>query len=258
MTGMLSVLIPAYNEGERIGATVTSVRSSFPQAQIVVIDDGSSDDTAMHAEVAGADTVWRQRNQGKGAALRAGLDLAKGDILLLLDADLGETASEATKLVAPVIEGIADMTIATFPRPAPFVPSPLSDSLSDSLPATSSPPPQRGGGMGFVVRLARSGIRWMTGKTMDAPLSGQRCIRTETLIASGGFASGWGVEVALTIRALRAGYRVTEIPTHMSHRVTGRSWKDVLHRASQLLAVARILCYLAFFYALHKERAHHG
>lgn len=95
--------------------------------------------------------------------------------------------------------------------------------------------------MGLVVRLARWGIRTLTGQTMVAPLSGQRCIRREILQKCGGFADGWGVEVALTIRAIRAGYRVKEIPTRMSHRVTGRSWKDIRHRAAQFIAVARIL-----------------
>jgi glycosyltransferase involved in cell wall biosynthesis len=205
---MITVLIPAYNEADRI-------------AQIVVIDDGSTDATAQNAENAGVDVVLRQANTGKGAALQAGLALATERILLLLDADLGDSAREATKLLAPILAGEADMTIATFPVI-----------------------PGKGGGLGLVVRLARWGIYRLTGKIMTAPLSGQRALRTDVVLDAGGFASGWGVEVALTVNALRRGYRVLEVPTEMTHRVTGRSAAAILHRAAQFVAAARVLFHL--------------
>lgn len=107
--------------------------------------------------------------------------------------------------------------------------------------------------MGLVVRLARTGIRLLTGKTVAAPLSGQRAIRLETLLQCGGFADGWGVEVALTVRVLRAGYRVEEVSTSMAHRVTGRSWADIRHRAAQFIAVARVLFHLALTPSKHNH-----
>lgn len=215
---MISALIPAYKEADRIAATIAAVREIPGVAEIVVVDDGSPDDTARVAEAAGADVVFRQENTGKGGALRAALSLARGDILLLLDADLGSSAREAEKLLAPVLSGEADMTIAAFPKLA-----------------------GKGGGMGFVVTLARWGIEELTGKTMTTPLSGQRAVRREVLEACGGFAEGWGVEVALTVQALRRGYRVLEIPTEMTHRVTGRDTASILHRASQFVGAARVL-----------------
>jgi glycosyltransferase involved in cell wall biosynthesis len=115
---MISVLIPAHNESERIAATIAAVRSLASRGrigEIVVVDDGSTDDTAARAEAAGADTVFRQDNRGKGAALQAAFALSSGDVLLLLDADLGDSAAEAEKLLAPVLSRTADMTIATFP-----------------------------------------------------------------------------------------------------------------------------------------------
>ncbi len=214
----VSVLIPAYNEGERIGATIAAVRLIPDVTEIVVVDDGSSDDTAQRAETAGADVVLRQENRGKGAALQAGYLLSTGEILLLLDADLGDSASEATLLLEPVVRGAAGMTIATFPTGA-----------------------GRGGGVGLVVRLARWGIRWLTGRTMTAPLSGQRALRRQLIADVDGFAAGWGAEVALTVGALRANYQVREVPTSMTHRVTGRNLTGILHRGSQFIAVARTL-----------------
>ncbi len=215
---MISALIPAYNEADRIAATIAAVREIAAVGEIVVVDDGSTDDTARRAEAAGADVVFRQKNSGKGHALNVALSLASGDVLLLLDADLGGSACEAEKLLPPVLSGEADMTIATFPVV-----------------------PGKGGGMGLVVRLARWGIEELAGRRMAAPLSGQRAVRREVVEACGGFAEGWGAEIALTVEALRRGYRVLEVPTEMTHRVTGRDAASVWHRASQFLAAVRVL-----------------
>src|SRR5579862_9891882 len=102
---MISVLIPAYNEADRITATICAVRDLAEQIQVVVVDDGSTDDTATRAEAAGADVVLRQANAGKGAALQAAYEISSGDTLLLLDADLGASAREARLLLAPVLNG---------------------------------------------------------------------------------------------------------------------------------------------------------
>jgi glycosyltransferase involved in cell wall biosynthesis len=215
---IVSILIPAFNEAERIGDTISAVRTLSHIDEIIVIDDGSSDDTSLRAEAAGADTVVRQANAGKGAALRAGAAIASGDVLLLLDADLGSSAAEAEKLLTPVRTGSADMTIASFPVI-----------------------PGKGGGAGLVVRLARWGICRLTGRPVLAPLSGQRAITRKLLGEVGGFADGWGVEIALTVHALWLDFAVMEIPTTMTHRVTGRSFKDRMHRATQFVAAARVL-----------------
>ena len=76
---------------------------------------------------------------------------------------------------------------------------------------------------------------------MADPLSGQRALRREVWERIGGFEPGFGAEVALTIDAIRAGFRVVEVPTTMTHRVTGRDWAAKRHRARQLMAVARAL-----------------
>lgn len=100
--------------------------------------------------------------------------------------------------------------------------------------------PGKGGGSGFVVERARDGIEGLTERVFQAPLSGQRALRREVLETCG-FAEGWGMEVALTVRALRAKYRVLEVPTQMTHRVTGRDWASRIHRFRQYLAVGRVL-----------------
>lgn len=227
---MISALIPAYNESDRIPATILAVRGLSVVDEIIVVDDGSQDDTAQQAEAAGADVVFRQKNQGKGGALNTAFQLSRGDIVLLLDADLGDSAGEADKLLAPLLNGEADMTIAKFPVI-----------------------PGKGGGKGLVVKLARWGIHTLGGQQMTTPLSGQRAVRRNVIETCGGFESGWGAEVALTVEALRHGFRVQEVETNMTHRVTGRDAASIRHRASQFVGAARTLARLAL-----RRGAKHG
>ncbi|MDZ4166247.1 MAG: glycosyltransferase [Coriobacteriia bacterium] len=216
-------LIPAHDEADRISATVTAARSVPEIDHVVVIDDASDDDTAARAAEAGADVVRLSRNRGKGGALQAGLEHIAGtaDVLVLLDADLGETAAEAGALLAPIVDDRADMTVAAFPRP------------------------DRRGGFGLVKGLARIGIRALSGYKTDAPLSGQRALTRSAWTVATPFAGGYGVEVALTVRVSRAGGRVLEVPTTMRHAATGRDLAGFLHRGRQFVAVAVSLARLA-------------
>lgn len=219
-------LVPAFNEATRISTTVDALKSRREIDLVVVVDDGSSDSTTDSARAAKADIVITQANGGKGAALQTAYDAAreKGDIFLLLDADLGASAADAVKLLAPLLDGEADMTIGLLPPDPDFAET------------------GQAGGMGLVVRLARWGIARRTGQKFAQPLSGQRAVRKAVLESLGGkFAPGFGVEVRLTIGALKNGYRVQEVPTEFRHHVTGGDWASVLHRARQFADVARIV-----------------
>jgi glycosyltransferase involved in cell wall biosynthesis len=213
----VTVLIPALNEAPTIAATVEAVRATGLVDEVVVIDDASTDGTGRLAEEAGARVVRRAAPGGKGGALNAGLAEAAGEIIVVVDGDTGASAGEVRHLIAPILAGEADLTIARFP------------------------PAGRRGGFGLVKGLARWGIRRFTGWEMQSPLSGQRGMRREVLEALGGFASGFGVEVGLTIDAARRGFRVREVPVRMTHRETGRDLAGFLHRGRQFLDVAREL-----------------
>ncbi|MCL5887316.1 MAG: glycosyltransferase family 2 protein [Actinobacteria bacterium] len=217
-------LVPAFNEGSRIGSTVRAILQSDAVDEVLVIDDGSADDTAMQAEAAGARVLRLDSNAGKGGALQAGLDsLAElPEVVALLDADLEESANQVALLMQPIADGTADMSIASFPRPAGKA------------------------GFGLVMGLARFGIRTLGGPLdATAPLSGQRVLNRRALEAVGPFASGYGVEVALTIRALRHGLAVVEVPTTMRHAATGRNIAGFLHRGRQFVHVTAALFRLA-------------
>lgn len=219
----VAVLIPAFNEAERIASSVRAALSIPGVTTCVVIDDASTDGTGDRAEEAGAHVVRLPDNVGKGAALEAGAEyVSDADVVLLLDGDLAETAAQGSLLLEPVAAGEADMVIATFPRPAGKA------------------------GFGLVKGLARWGIARMGGGFVaTAPLSGQRALNRTCLDTVRPFQSGYGVEVGLTVRALRAGCRLVEVPTTMSHAATGRDAAGFIHRGRQFRHVAAALVRLA-------------
>lgn len=216
-------LIPAHNEATRIEATVAGARSVAEIDRVVVIDDASTDGTADLAAAAGAEVLRLDRNRGKGGALQHGLDSVAddADVIALLDGDLGDTAAEVGLLLAPVLAGDADMTIATLPKPP------------------------GSGGFGLVKGLARAGIKMLSGFETTAPLSGQRVLSRSAWTAATPFATGYGVEVGLSVRAARAGLRLLEVPTTMTHAATGRDVAGFRHRGRQFVQVLGALARLA-------------
>ena len=215
------VVIPALNEAKRIGETVAAVLSAGLVAAVIVVDDGSSDDTGHRAQAAGAQVVRHPRRRGKGAALDTGAAAAAAHsarTLVFLDADLRTSASAWPTLAEPVLDRVADVSIATLPAQQAV-----------------------GGGRGRVVRFARAGIETLTGFTAAQPLSGQRCLTIEAYEVVKPLAGGFGIEVGMTIDALRGGLRVVEVPVPFFHRVTGSDWRGRRHRARQLVHVARTL-----------------
>lgn len=224
MTGSdTAVVIPAKNEADRIGLTVRSALALPGVDLVVVVDDGSTDQTGKVARAAGAKVVRHSRNRGKAAAMETGAEavrLLDADIsrhLLFLDADLAGTAQAAAPLVEPVRAGEADMTIAVFQTRVKLA------------------------GHGIVVRLSRDGIRRATGFQASQPLNGQRCLTRAAFEAARPLAHGFGVETALTIDLLRKGYRIVEVEVEMAHRATGSDWRAQVHRAKQLRDVALAL-----------------
>jgi glycosyltransferase involved in cell wall biosynthesis len=222
----VAVVIPAWNEADLIQATVGAASAIPGVGLVVVVDDGSRDATAGRAKEAGAAVVRHARNRGKGAAMETGaeavrlLDEENGNPyrhLLFLDADLGETAERAGPLTEPVLAGSADMTIAVFTATVKL------------------------GGHGMVVGLAGAGIRRATGWQPRQPLNGQRCLTRAAFEAARPLAHGFGIETALTIDLMRKGMRVTEVEVDLAHRATGTDLHAQLHRARQLVDVARAL-----------------
>jgi glycosyltransferase involved in cell wall biosynthesis len=176
------------------------LRKQFPDAEVIVADDGSRDATADRAEEAGA-TVLRLPRRGKGQALSAAERAAPPGSLLLADA---EVRGDLTAL-----RGSSGLRVARFTR-------------------------REGGGFGVAKRAARALILLRTGLDQAEPLSGQRALDARTRAAVFPLAPGFGAETRMTIDAARAGIDVAEIDVDLAHRPTGRNLAGFLHRGRQL------------------------
>jgi glycosyltransferase involved in cell wall biosynthesis len=218
--GALAVLVAARNEADRIGATVDALRGALPGARIWVADDASEDGTAEAAMATGAEVVSRGRPHGKGANVTAAAEAALSvpdppRLVLLCDGDLGATAARLAPLVRAVDRGECDLAVAAFSRRA-------------------------GGGFGFALGFARWAIRRRCGLETGAPISGQRAMRAEVLRAVLPFAPAYGMEIGMTVDAVRAGYGLKEYELDLEHRATGKSLAGFAHRARQLRDFARV------------------
>ena len=219
----VAVIIPAYNEAERITATVQAALAIAGVERVVVVDDGSTDDTAKIAKRAGAEVISKPHKRGKGAAMGSGVAYLRKSaqpgadyLLLFVDGDLGASASACEVLIEPVASGRCSMSIAV-------------------------PPAFKGaGGHGFVLGTARKAISEATGWEPQAPLSGQRCMNSFVFEAcKNQLSRGWGVETWLSVKALEAGFTVLEVPCSITHRVSVNNLAGRLHRLEQFRQVRK-------------------
>jgi glycosyltransferase involved in cell wall biosynthesis len=220
MTKVLAI-VAARNEADRVGATLDALAATFPEVELWVADDASTDGTAEVALAHGARVVSRRRPHGKGANMTAAAEAALTDgvdggrPVLVCDGDLGASAGQLAPLVAAIESGRCDLAVAAFRR-------------------------RVGGGFGIALRFARWAIRSRSGYEAEAPISGQRAMRAEVLRAVLPFASGYGMEVGMTVDAVRAGYRIDELELDLEHRATGRTLAGFVHRGAQLRDFTRV------------------
>ncbi len=167
----LAVVIPAYNEEERLPGVLAAVTACPAARQVVVVDDGSQDKTAQVAHTFGVRVIRLTHNRGKAGAVWVGLQEAHEPIVVLLDADLkGLKPHHLTDLAAPVAHEQADMTLGVF----------------------------------------RDGRLWTDLSHLIAPwISGQRALPLERALALPDFAGlGYGLEAALNRFAKERGWKV--------------------------------------------------
>lgn len=194
------IAIPCYNEEITIGKVISDFQRELPQAEIVVIDNNSRDNTSLCAKQAGARVIAEKR-QGKGFAVQKIFNEFQGDILVLVDGDDTYQAGDVHGLVNLVKEGKAEMAVGNR----------IHKKNNNSFTAS------HWFGNKFLTKslnfLFRTKIRDME--------SGFRAIDKLFVESSALLAGGFGIEPELTIQALERGMRIREIPISLSFRRAG-------------------------------------
>lgn len=213
----VGVIIPAYNEATRLAATLRTLKKIHMIKDILVVDDGSWDGTGDIAIKEGVRLLSMGKNQGKGNALRAGIEYLTNKIIIFLDADIGDTAKEATKLIYPLLEDRAEVTIGEIP----FTPGM--------------------GGFGLVKGLSQAAFKSLTGKECHSVLSGQRGFKRETLTYDLLNYRGYGIEFGMTVDLAMKNTRIMEVPIDICHRITGRDLMGFKHRGKQFWDILMVV-----------------
>lgn len=210
-----TVLVAAYNEAPVIGEVVRAALRAVPSGEVLVVDDGSTDDTEQVAAEAGARVLRLAANAGKGAAVRQGLNEVRGEVIVLIDGDGQDDPSEIPKLLEALQPGV-DLVVG-------------SRFIGRFEPGAITPVNRWGN------RFLTSVINLLFSAHLTDTQAGFKAFRAETLRRLNLSAHRFDIEVDLLLGILRAGGRVVEVPVRRAARQHGRS------RLNSLLDGARIL-----------------
>ncbi len=213
----VSVILPAKNEAAAIGQTVSRVVTLLPEAEVIVVDDGSKDSTAEIAFEAGAKVVSHPYSKGNGAAIKTGARTASGDVIVFMDADGQHDPADIQRLLDRINEG-CDLVVGARQR-------------------GSQASVGRGLANGFYNRLAT----YMTGHNVEDLTSGFRAVRAdkfrEFLYL---LPNGFSYPTTSTMAFFRAGYSVAYEPIHAAQRVGKSHIKPLKDGVRFLLIIFKI------------------
>lgn len=186
--GVCSVVIPAYNEGKTVSFVVTEVLKAKEVGEVIVVDDGSSDNTEAKLEKFKKDPRFvylkHHKNRGKGAAVKTGVKKAKYDAILMLDADLKNiTIDKIKRIYMPVLRDEVDVSRGAFRR-------------------------KRGRVTEYAVKPMMEIL--FPGMYFEQPISGQICAK-KSFLESVSFESRYGVDIGLLFDAIKSGQRIIEV-----------------------------------------------
>ena len=216
MPMQLSIILPAKNESAAIGSTVAGIRQQYPdtaEVEVLVVNDGSSDDTAAVAQAAGARVVHDPYSKGNGAAIKTGARAAQGEVLVFMDADGQHDPADIPRLLDQLSQG-HDMVVGARQK-------------------GSQASVGRGLANGLYNRLAS----WMTGHKVEDLTSGFRAVRAdkfrEFLYL---LPNGFSYPTTSTMAFFRAGYSVAYVPIHAAKRI-GKSHIRLLRDGTRFLLI---------------------
>jgi glycosyltransferase involved in cell wall biosynthesis len=226
--GTVSVVVPAFNEEAAIAEVVSGLRAAAGWAEILVVDDGSTDLTAARAEAAGARVVRHPYNKGNGAAVKTGLREARGEVVLLLDADGQHAPDEALRLVGGI--GVYDMVIGARGRGDQQATRALGNAVFQAL------------------------ASWLTGRDIPDLTSGFRAARRDRMLEFLHLLpNGFSYPTTSCLAFLKAGYSVAFEPIQARRRVGQskiRPLRDGVHFLLMILKIVTLYSPLKVFFPI--------
>ena len=216
------VVIPCYNEEVSIGSVV--LRALTYTDQVVVVDDGSADRTAEVARLAGAEVVRHGVNRGKGAGVRTAFEYARkhdADVLVLIDGDGQHDPEEIPQLIAPILNGEADMVNGSrfLVKHRHHVPAYRRIGQDVLTLATNA-------GSGHRLTDSQNGFRAFARKTFGCFTFGE---------------NGMGIESEMLMDAAKARLRIKEVPIDVRYDVAGSTFNPIVHGFSVLGSVFKAI-----------------
>ncbi|MDI9244965.1 glycosyltransferase family 2 protein [Marinobacter sp. CHS3-4] len=209
----VSIIIPAKNEGSVIGKVVSGVRSILPESELIVVDDGSTDNTADVARQLGAHVVSHPYSMGNGAAIKSGVRASSGDILVFMDGDGQHSADDVPRLIEKLEAGY-DLVVGARTKGSQ---ASVGRSVANK----------------FYNRLAS----YMTGQTVEDLTSGFRAARAakfKEFISL--LPNGFSYPTTSTMAFFRAGYAVCYVPIKVEKRV-GTSHINIIKDGIRFLLI---------------------
>lgn len=220
MEHTVSVIIPARNEGETIGDIVSRIRSLHPDFEVLVINDGSTDDTAEKAHAAGAQVYTHPYNMGNGAAVKSGIRLAAGEIFVFMDGD-GQHQPED---IARMLEFFPDYDMVVGER-------------------------GMGGQASFERALGNKAYNWLASYVTKFRVkdltSGFRAVKAE--IAKSYIyllPNTYSYPTTMTLGVLRDGKSVRYMPIETNRRTSGKSRIRIVHDGVRFFMIITKICTL--------------
>lgn len=201
----ITLLLPVYNEEGTIGEVIARSREVLgEEAEILVVDDGSTDLTGEEVKKTTARLISHEVNQGKGAAMRTGIAEARGEILVVMDADGQDDPTEIPKLLSAQVENDAD-----FVNGSRFL-----GTLKD-------------GAISKMNRLGTYGIDFILNRILGVRITdsqaGFRCFKIERLRELNLKSTWYDIETETVIKAHRKNFKIVEIPVERAKREHGQS-----------------------------------
>jgi glycosyltransferase involved in cell wall biosynthesis len=216
---LISIIIPVYNEELTVGNVIDRVKATAQKMQlnceILVVDDRSFDKSLQVIKAHGVRALTLKEHLGKGYALRAGFNKAKGSVIVTMDSDGSHRPEELPEILAPILRDRADLTIGSRYINHKRV-------ASRKLNA-------------FGVKIFNRLIQAFTGVATTDSQSGYRAIKREVIEKQKLYAREYEIESEMLVKTVKAGFRVAEVPISFEQRTYGRSGVDPVWDGSKIL-----------------------